>query len=277
MDAVAADDAPLASFETKWAAAHPEFALALRFVAEPVRHAQAAFACLVYELEHAAFAARDAQPAAAKLQWWAEEAARAGRHEARHPLMRVLADHAGFSTIPFSLWYETVAGALAQRDAEPAADREALLGGYLPLYRPLGTIEATLFPSVDAAAAARRRCLARALRETASVAEVLRDGRLPLPLDLMARHRLSRGDLAHASPAQAAALREWLAALEAEHGAARRVRSGPLAAAGLYADRWRARKAARAQDPLAELATVFGRLPLGTAWAVWRAAQRSPA
>jgi len=277
MDAAAAADAPLASFEAKWADAHPEFALALRFVAEPVRRARAAFACLVYELEHAAFAVREAQPAAAKLQWWAEEAARAGRHQARHPLTRVLADQPGFSTIPLALWYEAVGGALAQRDPEPAADRAALLDAYLPLYRPLGAIEAALFPSVDADAAARQRCLARALRETASAAEALRDGRLPVPLDLLARHRLARGDLVRASPPQAAALREWLAALAADHAAAARGRPGPLAAASLYADRWRARKAAHAGDPLAALGHALGRLPLGAVWAAWRAAQRSPA
>ena len=46
---------PLASFEAKWTQAYPEFALALRFVRGAQRDAQSAFACLVFEIEHAAF------------------------------------------------------------------------------------------------------------------------------------------------------------------------------------------------------------------------------
>ncbi len=90
---------PLASFEAKWTAAHPELDLALKFVAERDRSAQAAFACLVFELEHAAFATRDAEPAAIKLQWWAEEFVRAGKGEARHPLTQALATHPAFASI----------------------------------------------------------------------------------------------------------------------------------------------------------------------------------
>ncbi|MET0226009.1 MAG: hypothetical protein ABW187_06190, partial [Dokdonella sp.] len=73
MDSESESGTPLASFEAKWTAAHPELGLALKFAAERDRSARAAFACLVFELEHAAFATRDAEPAALKLQWWAEE------------------------------------------------------------------------------------------------------------------------------------------------------------------------------------------------------------
>ncbi|GAA0705128.1 squalene/phytoene synthase family protein [Dokdonella soli] len=276
MDAVA-DATPLASFEAKWVAAHPEFGLALRFVGESGRRAQSAFACLVYELEHAAFGIREAQPAAIKLQWWAEEFARAAKHEARHPLTQALAEHPGFAAVPLALWYEVIAGALAQRDPEPAADRAALLDAHAVLYRPLGAIEAALFPSVDAAASARVRALARSLRDTATLADALRDGRLPLPLDLLARHRLARGDLARTSAQQVAALREWLRALASEHAevAASGAHLGVLVAANLHADRWRARKATRAEDPLATLNAAFGQLPFDATWAAWRTARRS--
>ena len=268
---------PLASFEAKWAAVHPEFGLALKFVAEDRRHAQSAFACLVYELEHTAFAIREAEPAMIKLQWWAEEFARIGSGAARHPLTQALAEYPAFATLPAGCWHEVVVGTMAQRDPEPAADRDALLQGYAAMYRPLASIEAELFPSTFAESVAHARAGARALRETASLANALRDGRLPLPLDLLARHRLARGELTRDSPQQAAALREWLAALVS--GSAHIIGSGAglgvLTAANASADHWRARMAARADDPLAVLNAAFARVPLRAIWAAWQAGRRS--
>lgn len=268
---------PLASFEAKWAAAHPEFALALKFVPPQRRDAEAAFACLSFELEQAAFATRDAEPAAVKLQWWGEELVRAGRGEARHPLTQVLATHAAFAAVAPARWYAAIRGALVQREPEPGADRAALLGGYSELYRPLAGIEAELFGGVDTPARARVSAVSRALRETAGLADSLRAGRLPLPLDLLARHRLARGDLAQASPARAAALQEWSSALAAELAAVPMGAAGVVGTAARAADRARARSAARAAEPLASLNEALGRLPLAAVWAAWRAGRRSPA
>lgn len=268
---------PLASFEAKWASAHPEFALALNFVPPHARAARAAFACIAFELEHAAFATRDAEPAAIKLQWWAEEFARAGRGEARHPLTQALAAHAGFAAVPAASWFAAIRGALEQREPDPAADRAAALRTYAALYEPLAAIEAQLFGAIDAPARARAAGASRALLETALLTDSLRAGRLPLPLDLLARHRLARGDLATASPPRSAALREWLASLGAELAACPAPALGALGAAARTADRARARRAARADEPLAALHEAFGRLPPMTVWAAWRAGRRSPA
>ncbi|WP_300621455.1 squalene/phytoene synthase family protein [Dokdonella sp.] len=265
----------LSSFKSKWGAAHPEFGLALTFVPARRRAPQSAFACLAFELEHAAFATRDAEPAAAKLQWWAEELVRAGRGEARHPLSQALAVHPAFASIASVRWYEVVRGALMQRDPEPAADRSALLDVYAELYRPLAAIESDLF-GVDAHARSRVAVASRALRETAAIADTLRAGRLPLPLDLLARHRLARGDLVQASPAQAAAIREWLSMLAVELASVPAKRLGVVAAAQRRADRARARRAARAEEPLSAVGESLGRLPLATVWAAWRAGRRSP-
>lgn len=270
---------PAASFEAKWIAAYPELELGLRFVAPAERAAQSAFACLVHELEHAAFGIRDAEPATLKLQWWMEEFARAREGAAGHPLTRALAAHPGYSAIGAGTWHAVVAGAFAQRDPQAAADREALLQDHGALYRPLGEIEAMLFGPADAASLARARSLAHALRETATIGDSLRDGRLPLPMDLLARHRLARGDLAGDSPRQVAALSEWLTDLAT--ALARVQVSGPLAAAALACDRWRARRAGRAAQPLESLRGDLGRLPLRAAWAAWRggrqAGPRAPA
>lgn len=264
-------NAPLASFEAKWMQAVPELRVALSFLAPATRAAHGAFVCLVHELEHAAFGIRDAEPATLKLQWWAEEFARAAKGEARHPLTQAIAQAASFPQVPLATWYAAVGGALAQRDAEPAANADALLAAYEVLHEPLAQIEARLFAPLDVPALARARALARALRETASLADALRDGRLPLPLDLLARHRLSRGGLTQASPEQVAALREWLGILRDAAATLDAARIGAPAAATLSADRWRLAKSMRADDPLAALPPLLARMPLRVSLSAWRA------
>ena len=271
------DSTPLATFEAKWTSVYPEFGVALKFVAADRRRAHSAFACLVHELEYAAFAIRETEPAMIKLQWWAEEFTRVGTGAARHPLTQALVPEPAFVALPVARWHEVIVGAMAQRDPQPAADRDALLQGYAALYRPLSAIEATLFPPVSVEAATQVRANARALRETATLAEALSAGRLPLPLDLLARHRLARGDLAKSSPQQVAALREWLAALAADPlpPVGSDTRLGVLTSAGASADRWRADVTAQASDPLATLSATLARVPLRAVWAAWRAGRRS--
>lgn len=266
---------PLASFEAKWAAAYPEFALALKFVAPHERDAQTAFVCLSFELEHAAFATRDAEPAAVKLQWWTEELTRARRGEARHPLSQTLAVWPAFAAISSASWFAVIRGALEQREPVPAADRAALQRTYSALYEPLATIESELFHGIDAATRARVASASRTLRETAALADSLRAGRLPLPLDLLARHRLARGDLVQTSPSQTTALQEWMSTLATEFAAIPAAGLGAVGAAMRSADRARARRAARARAPLVALNEGLGRLPLAALWSAWRAGRRS--
>lgn len=266
---------PLASFEAKWSEARPELALAMRFVPAHERDVRAAFACLVLEIEHAAFGIREAQPAAIKLQWWAEELARAAKGEARHPLTQALASRIAAAAIPQGEWHAAIVGAMAQRDPEPAADREALLAGYAQLYVPLGAIEASLFGN-DAMAVARVFALSRAMREAAALPEALRDGKLPLPLDLLARHRLARGDLGSASAQRSGALREWFGDLAREMAAPLATRAlGILRAAMAAADAKRLAKSAGVAEPLAAVNASLTGLSIPVAWAAWRAARRS--
>ncbi len=272
---------PLASFEAKWSQAYTEFALAQRFVRED-REAKLAFACLVFEIEHAAFGIREAQPAAIKLQWWAEELMRAGKGEARHPLTQALGTRIAASAVPPMLWQQAIIAALAQRDPEPAADTAAWLDAYAPLYAPLGAIEATLFGS-DAEATASTLVLMRALRETAALPTALRDGMLPLPLERLARHRLSRGDLSNVSPERAEALREQLRDLADRlrtllaRGALAAHPLGVVRATMAAADATRAVTAAKATEPLSALVEALGRLSIPAVWSAWRAARRSRA
>ena len=268
--------AEVASFEAKWSAAHPEFGLALAFVRRTDRSAESAFACLVFEIEHAAFGIREAQPATVKLHWWAEEFARAVRGEARHPLTRALQERLASAAIPTRAWHDVIIGALAQRDPEPPSDETALLAGYRPLYSPLATIESTLF-GTDEKAIVAALCATRALRDTAALADVLRDGKLPLPLDLLARHRLARGDLAGSSATRDAALREWLATVSARLSASATHERpiGAMRGAMAGANAIRAARAAAAAAPLDALRDALTRLSLPATWAAWRAARRS--
>jgi len=184
------------------------------------------------------------------------------------------------SVVPPMLWQRAIIAALPQRDPEPAADTAAWLDAYAPLYTPLGTIESTLFGS-DAEATAAALALMRALRETAALPIALRDGKLPLPLDRLARHRLSRGDLSNASPERRDALREQLRDL------AERLRGllardalaahplGVVRATMAAADAVRAAAASKAAEPLAALGEALGRLSIPVVWSAWRAARRS--
>ena len=274
--------APLASFKAKWTQAYPEFGLALKFDRGDGRDERKAFACLVFELEHAAFGIREAQPAAIKLQWWAEEFARAGAGEARHPLTKLLAARIGEAAIPLRQWQLAIVGAFAQRDAEPSANIGALLDGYARFYEPVGAIESALF-GTHAAAVARALAITRALRETAALSDALRDGKLPLPLDLLARHRLARGELAATSAARTNALHEWFGTLANEMSplltreGLRTQPLGVLRAAMASADARRALQAASAVEPLGAMKTALGGLSIPVLWSAWRAARRSRA
>ncbi len=282
--------APLASFESKWSEAYPEFGLALRFLRGADRDEQGAFACLAFEIEHAAFAIREAQPAAIKLQWWADELARAAKGESRHPLTQVLGERIAASAISAEQWQSVVVGAFAQRDAEPAADGTVLLAQYAELYAPLGAIEAALF-GTHATSIAGVLARRRALREAAALRSALQDGKLPLPLDLLASHRLTRGNLGAASEARGSLLREWFGRLgdelagfvKAQEIAAPTSHVGPAQPLGIVratmaaADAVRAERARRARDPLAALNEALGTLSIPVAWSAWRAARRSRA
>ncbi|ANB18158.1 hypothetical protein [Dokdonella koreensis] len=266
-----APEEALGSFEAKWTGVHPELALALRFLPEPGKARERSFALIGFELEDAAFRIVEDHVAGAKLHWWAEELVRAQAGKPRHPLTAALVPQAGE---PAAAWDAVIAGAVAVREAQPAASVAALLEGYQVLYAPLADVEAALFPGVAAPAAGEAASLSRALRQAADLAGTLQRGHLPLPLDLLARHQLQRGQLSEPSPARAAALRDLLRQLVG------RMKAVPLdglslaRVAVLAADTARARRAARATDPAAALRADSARVTPGTAWKLWRSARR---
>jgi 15-cis-phytoene synthase len=264
----------LASFEAKWSLAHPELPLALRFSQAAARHLESAFACLSYELGHAAFQITEPDVATSKLQWWAEELSGLSSGSVRHPLTSVLAEHASRSGLVRGQWTGVVAGAFSQRESAPASTLDELLATYLRFHLPLAEIEATLFERPNAQEFAQAAALARALNEVIRLPETQARDRLPLPLDLLARHQLSRGDLGQPGAKRDDALREHLAAIARAMQIVDRRGLSPLHGIRLHADQVRCRRAAKAADPLAESARNLDRLPLSSAWVGWRAARR---
>lgn len=264
----------LSSFEQKWSLAHPELPMALRFVQAPARPLVSALACLSFEIGLAAFRVIEVEVATSKLRWWADELDLLRSGKARHPLTQVLAGSSAMKALPADAWRALIGGAFAQRDALPAANLSDLLASHDSFHRPLGQIESVIYPEQDADLAARAGALSRIVHETARLPECLNSERLPLPMDLLARHGLSRSDLGSAGPQRTAALREHFSVL----GEALQALDGrglsPMAAASLAADIRRCRGASRSANPLESSAGNLDRLPFSALWACWRAARR---
>ncbi|MEP6881609.1 MAG: squalene/phytoene synthase family protein [Dokdonella sp.] len=267
----------LASFEAKWSLAQPELPLALRFSQRSIRPIISAFICLSNEINHAAFHIVEPEVATTKLNWWAEELEGLSVGKPRHPLTEVLARFEPIRSVPANQWASVINGAFHQREAGPSASLNALLASSLRLAAPLAEIEANLNPKLAPEALAQVAARARCLHDTGRLNELLARDRLPIPLDLLAKHQLSRVDLTHSSERRAFALREHFSELAAGFDAVDRNGLSPLAAMRLSADHQRSRRAACALDPLAESMRNLDRLPLSSVWAGWRAARRMQA
>lgn len=266
----------LHSFAGKWIAAEPELGLALSFLDPSQRAAQAAYACLQREISHAALAIRESDVANAKLGWWLEELQRSKAGEPRHPLTEVLCEWPGFADVSAATWQGIVLAAVELRERESAADLATMLAASQPLMQGFAEVEARLFGAIDIAATAQIAAHAQALRELSAISLTLETGHLPLPLDLLARHQLNRDGVSVDSTARRLALRGQAGGLAVglDHLVKARPALGLIRRAGLIADRSRARRAAKSDDPSVSLAVALRRLPFGTAWGIWRAARR---
>ncbi|MGA8279196.1 MAG: squalene/phytoene synthase family protein [Rhodanobacteraceae bacterium] len=249
--------------------------MALRFMAPDQRNVQSAFACLARELEHAAYDVREATVAAGKLEWWAGELISAARGTPQHPLTRVLARIDAFAHAP---WNALIAGAMSQRDVDASGDLSTLLAGHQLLQAPLAEVQAMMFAGVSATATAASRSISCALRELIRLDDGrMREGTLPLPLDLLARHQLTRAELMRSGSARNAAVCDMLSALVARFDviAADVADLALTEVATMEANRVRARRALRARDPLVALRHAFRSVSPRVAWSVWRRARAS--
>ena len=264
-----------ASFEQKWLDANPEQAAVAVFLPPPLRQRAAAFACLVHELEQATFHLPEAQVASAKLAWWMQELGLAVDGKSRHPITQALFADAVVRAADPALWRALTEGALAQLDRAPVASFDELLARFEPFHVAVAHAESTLFcagaANIDANASLRT--ISHLLRELPQ--PVGTEERSPLPLNLLARHGMTRENLSAATPARAALMKDYLATLQFEiEGALGIVSARTLGqCVRVRLDRGLIAAALRAPDPLAVLARRARAGRWRSLWAAWREAQ----
>lgn len=267
-----------ASFEEKWLQANPEQRVVAIFLEPRQRRLAHAFGTLVHELEQAIFDVREPQVAAAKLDWWRHELTAAATGNARHPVSRELFAQIAIGRVEHSRWAELIDGGLALLDPPSAPSLDAVFDTLSTFYRPAAAIEsAVLDPNSRQNAANAELWISSHLLR--SVALLERPERCQvLPLDLLARHGLTRATAARPSAERAALLRDYLNAvgerLDSSLIASTRASVGRRVRARL--DRDLAAKAAHGSDPLAFLGAA-GPNRWRTIWYAWREARHSRA
>lgn len=267
-----------ATFEAKWFDAHPEIAVASIFLDTRQRSVANAFGCLAHELAEAALHLREPRVVAAKLDWWRRELVAAAAGQTRHPVTARLFADGRASALGAARWIGLADAACAVVDQAAPANREELLRQYEPLAAAIVRIEALLARGGAADGEVRSNAtlwtisqLVRGLPRLAVAADAL-----PLPLDLLARHGLTRAALDRATPERAALVRDHLDAL----AAALRERLAEPVPRTLY-QRVRAARdaaliaAARAADePLEILRRAAASRRWSDLWLSWREARR---
>lgn len=267
------DDTAFASFEEKWLAAHPEQRMVALFLDPSLRLRASAFGCLAHEIEEAAFGIGETEVAAAKLNWWRQELFNAANGHPRHPVTQLLFSEADVAAIPARDWNALIDGALEQLDAPIAASLDELIARLDPFYSALANIESKLLcggranPESDAAL----WTLAHVLH---ALARAEFDANL-LPLDLCARHGVTRTQLVQASAARDALLRDFLGDIEREIAGALGIASVRPLGLSVRArlDRKLVARARVARDPLDWLVRHANPHIWNSLWAAWREAR----
>lgn len=263
-------DASLDSYVADWRRRAPELEILSTFLSPVADRRSLAWACLLQQIEEPALEPVEPAVARVKLAWWAEELARGTRGEARHPVLQALVGAAPerAAQLPLPALAEAALTLLDER--APPRGLDAWLARLDPLAEAVGACEAVLF-GADAAAAAQASRSDLALHILLFQA---RRARSDWPLDLLARHGLTRTDVAERSahPGMAGFVRDVAQALRPL--AAPRGRLGALRAARLGVDRWRLARLARDGALLPERMLPG---PLRALFTAWNAARRAPA
>ena len=278
MSDLPASQGALRSYVDKWLAVQPQQRIALAFV-DPAKYpGHIALAALEQELLAAAYGIREPQVAMGKLNWWAEELSGAVASGGRHPLTQALFADERATALPGELWLAPVLAAMAQLEEGTAADFPAQLAAAEPLHGALASLETAWWFGVEAAPAraARVAVLAHLLHILRRLQDDAERDRLPLPMACLARFGLSRSQLGQRSEARDQAIQSQLADLRTAWREASRL-PGPLSVfRGLESAGGEklARRAARADDPLAVLQRGASDKGFGVALASWGLARR---
>jgi phytoene synthase len=271
------DTSAFASFEQKWLAANPEQATVALFLAPDARMRAAAFGCLIHEIEQAAFGLREAHVAEVKLQWWRQELSAAASGSPRHPVSAVLFADPRTAKVDATAWTALADGALAMRHVGAAFDMQSLLSNYSALYAPVAQIETVLFDApAGGAPATAKLCtishLLLALRHLSDAPE-----RLPVPIDLLARHELTRAALIESTPKRSELMRDFLGRLAAalQSALAEAPRASLARQVRARLDLALMQSAVRAGDPMHAVMEQPGAARWKALWWSWREARAS--
>lgn len=260
----------------RWRDAAPEHALAWLFLRADERTREVGLACLQQEWLKAIHEIGEAQVAAVKLGWWREEMQRAVAGEARHPLTQALFTDSRIRAVPEACWLAAVDAALLAIVARPAADCTAQRAELAPLAKAFATLEARVAFGTDASdAVASIWGIGLLTTNLRALANEVEHGRSPLPMNLLARHGLTREATGEDGAAQKAAIRDY--AGELGRGLAEAAKIGApltlLRSVQLRGDLRALVAAATANDPMLALHAPHG--GLRDVLKTWRAARIS--
>ncbi|WP_158885608.1 squalene/phytoene synthase family protein [Rhodanobacter sp. L36] len=268
--------AVLQGFIDKWLAVQPQQRVALAFADGRRYPGHVALAALEQEWLSAAYGIREPQVAAAKFGWWAEEMAEARDSGGRHPLTQVLFDDERAHAIPTERWLAPIAAAMAQLEQGTATNFQAQLDAAAPLHGALAALETTWWFGAEASCerATRVATLNHLLHALSRLEQDAERDKLPLPMDKLARHGLSRTQLRMASDAREQAIKAQLEDLRASwHEAASM--PGPLSVFRTVESQHGERLVQRAarEEALTVLQADSSRISPAIAWHAWRAAR----
>jgi phytoene synthase len=236
-----------------------------------------AVAALEHEWLKVVREAREPQVAAARLGWWREEMQRAPQGQARHPLTQGLFASPRASAVPVAHWTAPVDAAMVLLTAPPPADFAAQCKVVAPFADAIAELETRVWfgGAATSPRAAKVTLLAHLVSSLRALESMVERGRSPLPMNLLARHGMTREALAQDAPARRAALRDYagelLQALDAAAGL-----DGPLTlfrCVQMWGDTRSLRAAGRADDPLRGL--LVQRTGFRDLLKIWHAARIS--
>lgn len=270
----------VASFVAKLEQAYPEYRIGAAMLS---RRAPAllAFEAIAHELVQATFHLPEVSVATGKLDWWRDEFGRWSAGQARHPLTRLITPIVG-SVPSVDRLGALIAVASSGRDLPPPRDFTAQCAAVRAAFTAIEQLRVDVLGTSVAAVAAQA--------ELAVASHLLRElARLPVadggagtaavPMQLLARHRANRDQLAVAGVIRdavaSAQLGDIAAALDVMRPGIETTASG-FARVRWRCERWRA-SVAGAGDPFPRLWSRLDRAPWDTAWITWRAVRRGPA
>ncbi len=264
---------PWASYVAKWAAERSIRRLLLGFVPDPGTRALLA---LFHELLEPLFGGRESHVVATKLAWWVDELPRIIAGSGRHPLCQALAADSRSRRLDRAQWQAPALAAMHALQRDTATDFMAQRRAAEHLLEPFARLD-TWFHFGTGVDFERSRAVASLLflsQDLSHLPQRLDQACLPLPMQSLARHSLSREDLAGHSAAREAALREYFLDLIQAYKQGDQL-AGPLNAcwmAEAWHDQRNLQRACRpGREPLQSYLDNRHKLELRSAWVVWSA------